>query len=160
MKKLLNLIVIAIFSIGFVCAQTPAAKPAKKAKKETGAKKDGTPDMRLKENKAKPAAAKPTGALKKDGTPDMRAKANKVASTVVPTPPVKPKTVAKKEPKVVPPPPAPVAKVTPTGPAARIKKDGTPDKRFKNVATGPGPKKKDGTPDMRYKVNKEAAKKN
>jgi hypothetical protein len=40
-----------------------------------------------------------------------------------------------------------------------VKKDGTPDKRFKeNKATTDGPKKKDGTPDMRYKKNKDAAK--
>ncbi len=43
-----------------------------------------------------------------------------------------------------------------TGP---LKKDGTPDKRFKeNKETKPeaGPLKKDGTPDKRYKKNKEA----
>ena len=41
-------------------------------------KKDGTPDMRAKENKA--AAKKSAGPLKKDGTPDMRYKANKDAA--------------------------------------------------------------------------------
>lgn len=42
----------------------------------TGMKKDGTPDMRLKENKD---AKKPvtTGPVKKDGSADMRYKANK-----------------------------------------------------------------------------------
>lgn len=47
-------------------------------------------------------------------------------------------------------------------PTAKMKKDGTPDKRFKENKTAkpaPGPLKKDGTPDMRYKANKEAAKK-
>ena len=49
----------------------PQAKPAPGTK----LKKDGTPDMRYKENKA---AAKPAaGPMKKDGTPDMRHKANK-----------------------------------------------------------------------------------
>ncbi len=42
--------------------------------------------------------------------------------------------------------------------AGMMKKDGTPDKRFKaNQAAKPmaaGPMKKDGTPDMRYKANK------
>ena len=40
-------------------------------------KKDGTPDMRLKENKdaKKPVVA--AGPVKKDGTPDMRYKSNK-----------------------------------------------------------------------------------
>jgi hypothetical protein len=35
-----------------------------------------------------------------------------------------------------------------------LKKDGTPDKRFKNSTSTAGPIKKDGTPDMRYKANK------
>ncbi|MCU7617807.1 hypothetical protein NZ698_11410 [Chryseobacterium sp. PBS4-4] len=35
-------------------------------------------------------------------------------------------------------------------PAAKLKKDGTPDKRFKENQK----LKKDGTPDKRYKVNK------
>jgi hypothetical protein len=39
-----------------------------------------------------------------------------------------------------------------------FKKDGTPDKRFKenkqNRETPAGPLKKDGTPDLRYKKNK------
>lgn len=60
----------------------PPAKVVKMDKTKpvetTGLKADGTPDMRLKENKAKaktgPIAAGPT---KKDGTPDLRYKANK-----------------------------------------------------------------------------------
>jgi hypothetical protein len=46
-------------------------------------------------------------------------------------------------------------------PADHVKKDGTPDKRYKeNKEAKPaaGPTKKDGTPDMRYKSNKDAAK--
>ncbi len=36
-----------------------------------------------------------------------------------------------------------------------LKKDGTPDKRFKaHTGVASGPLKKDGTPDMRYKANK------
>lgn len=42
-----------------------------------------------------------------------------------------------------------------------MKKDGTPDKRYKmNKAATPataGPMKKDGTPDKRYKANKTAS---
>lgn len=44
-------------------------------------------------------------------------------------------------------------------PAAPIKKDGTPDMRFKvnkEAAKPAGPLKKDGTPDMRFKANKPA----
>jgi hypothetical protein len=37
----------------------------------------------------------------------------------------------------------------------RVKKDGTPDKRFKANKDTAGPKKKDGTPDKRYKANKQ-----
>ena len=41
--------------------------------------------------------------------------------------------------------------------AAPLKKDGTPDKRYKQgkgTAAAAVPLKKDGTPDKRYKVNK------
>lgn len=59
--------------------------------------------------------------------------------------------------------PAPVIKMVPKSDAkaAPVKKDGTPDKRFKANKGGKmeGPVKKDGTPDMRYKKNKPAEKK-
>jgi hypothetical protein len=35
-----------------------------------------------------------------------------------------------------------------------LKKDGTPDKRYKNINVTNQPAKKDSTPDMRYKINK------
>lgn len=45
--------------------------------------------------------------------------------------------------------------VTQKSTTAPLKKDGTPDKRFKaNTIDANGPLKKDGKPDMRYKVNK------
>ncbi len=48
----------------------------------------------------------------------------------------------------------PAAAVSP-GAAVPLKKDGTPDKRYKaNQGSTTGPVKKDGTPDMRYKANK------
>jgi|ERR1700722_10010214 hypothetical protein len=58
-----------------------------------------------------------------------------------------------------------MAQTTPaTKPAAttststtHLKKDGTPDKRFKENKTPPAHLKKDGTPDMRYKENKTGA---
>ena len=47
------------------------------------------------------------------------------------------------------------AVVTKTNTSVMLKKDGTPDKRFKTTTTHTvGPVKKDGTPDMRYKANK------
>jgi len=45
---------------------------------------------------------------------------------------------------------------------AKLKADGTPDKRFKEnkvAKVSSGPKKADGTPDMRYKANQAVAKK-
>lgn len=36
-----------------------------------------------------------------------------------------------------------------------LKKDGTPDKRYKSAPATSGPVKKDGTPDKRYKANKQ-----
>ena len=45
--------------------------------------------------------------------------------------------------------------VTKTNAAAPLKKDGTPDKRFKaSQGIAAGPLKKDGTADLRYKANK------
>jgi len=43
-------------------------------------------------------------------------------------------------------------------PAKHLKKDGTPDKRFKENKPPKGPLKKDGTADMRFKANKPAPK--
>jgi hypothetical protein len=93
MKKfIITLLFIAgTFGLINVNAQTkPVAKKAvttakvkdPAAAKKSGLKKDGTPDMRMKENKAaaKTAPATTTGPLKKDGTPDMRYKANKKKS--------------------------------------------------------------------------------
>lgn len=51
---------------------------------------------------------------------------------------------------------AQTAPATKTPPATHLKKDGTPDKRFKENKTPPPQHlKKDGTPDMRYKENKD-----
>ena len=101
MKKLLIATCMFLGFAGMVSAQQTAAKaittkpadmkpvksqpPAKVVKMDktkpvaaSGLKADGTPDMRLKENKEKakatPAVAGPT---KKDGTADMRYKSNK-----------------------------------------------------------------------------------
>ncbi len=43
--------------------------------------------------------------------------------------------------------------------ATKLKKDGTPDKRFKAAKPAEGPLKKDGTPDKRFKKNQPAVKK-
>jgi hypothetical protein len=106
MKKFMMFLAALALSTGLTFAQdakqkAPQAAPKKEVKKapetpkdgttikeEAPAKhlnKDGTPDMRYKENKE---AAKPAGPKKKDGTPDMRYKDNKAAA--------KPKAAAKK----------------------------------------------------------------
>ena len=72
-----------ILLAGFLFATTtnaqtmPPKKEVKTANAATGnkLKKDGTPDMRFKENKEKAKATDTK--LKKDGTPDKRFKANK-----------------------------------------------------------------------------------
>ena len=84
MKKFIAFATAVLFSFSTLMgvAQTDQKQQNKKAetKKEVPAekdkkvKKDGTPDMRYKENKE---AAKPVGPLKKDGTPDKRYKENK-----------------------------------------------------------------------------------
>lgn len=60
-------------------------------------------------------------------------------------------TVTDKAPKTT------MSTTTNTTTKTKMKKDGTPDKRFKEnktAAVTTAPKKKDGTPDMRYKANK------
>ncbi len=100
MKKLLIAVCMMIGFTGFVSAQQAAPKTvvtkttekavvkkegtAKVVKMEksshvaaTGLKADGTPDMRLKENKSKTKTTVVTGPTKKDGSADMRYKKNK-----------------------------------------------------------------------------------
>lgn len=82
MKKIIIAFVILLASFGVTNAQkTPAKTPVKTAKtvnkKSSGMKKDGTPDMRMKQNKDSVKVKRPAGPTKKDGTADMRYKANK-----------------------------------------------------------------------------------
>ena len=58
-------------------AKKATAKVVPMAKPAAPTKKDGTADMRFKENK-EAAKAKPAGPTKKDGTADMRYKQNKM----------------------------------------------------------------------------------
>ena len=88
MNRIIAMLLAVMLMTGTAFAQkkgstkaTPAVEKADKKDAAKGAKvkKDGTPDMRYKDNKAKPAD-KPAGPLKKDGTPDMRHKSNKDAT--------------------------------------------------------------------------------
>lgn len=105
MKKIIALFTVFAFAFNMVIAQEAGKSKAAEGKKEaktekaqksdkeavkapkeadakaasTGepkTKKDGTPDMRYKENKDAKKEA-PAGPLKKDGTPDKRYKENK-----------------------------------------------------------------------------------
>jgi len=85
MKKVVFVVCFLLACVGMNFAQTaPAKKEAAKkeqtapAKKEAAPKKkDGTPDMRYKANKANKPAADTAKHMKKNGTPDMRYKENK-----------------------------------------------------------------------------------
>ena len=129
MKKL---IIAALALAGFSAASFAQVTPAVK-----------------KNDAAKMQVVKKTTDKKMDGKVVAMNKVTKLPAPVVP--------VVKREAKV------PVAKttavvtkhaVTKTNPAA-LKKDGTPDKRFKaNQGVAAGPLKKNVTADLRYKANK------
>ena len=94
MKKIIIALLFLAGTLGLNVAQAQEKSTAKKSTvaktttvkakdsavaKKPGMKKDGTPDMRLKENKVA-AKTTPVGPKKKDGTADMRYKANKDAA--------------------------------------------------------------------------------
>ncbi len=88
MKKIIITLLFVAGSLGMFSANAQA-KPADKKSAATTttsaattkklSKKDGTPDMRMKENKIAAAKTATPGPTKKDGTADMRYKANKKA---------------------------------------------------------------------------------
>ncbi len=81
MKKLF-LLAAALIMLGIAPIYAQNAAPGATKVRTAPVKKDGTPDMRYKENKAQPAAAAaPAGPAKKNGTPDMRYKANRDAAS-------------------------------------------------------------------------------
>ncbi|MFT3910478.1 MAG: hypothetical protein QM737_13720 [Ferruginibacter sp.] len=130
MKK----VILGFFSLLTISVASNAqtAAPAKKeAKMETKAKAASPTDDKMKPAPAEKRLAKP--------------KADKAATTAAPAKSLAPAAAAT---------PAPAA----TNAVTPLKKDGTPDKRFK--AKKATPVKKDGTPDMRYKENKDAKPKN
>jgi hypothetical protein len=83
----------------------------------------------------------------KKGDKEMK-KGEKMGKNMTPPPPPPPPGKVKKDAK------APAAA---QAPAQHLKKDGTPDKRFKENKVAPASKhlKKDGTPDKRFKENKD-----
>ncbi len=139
MKKL---IIAAIALTGFSVASFAQAVPAKKADaskmqivKNTSPKKVDAKVVAI-NNVTKPAPAAVTK------TPVVKTETKAVVAKTTPVA-AKPVAVTK---------PVAVAKINT---AAPLKKDGTPDKRFKtNTGVTAGPLKKDGTADMRFKANK------
>jgi hypothetical protein len=81
MKKVVLFVCLLLACVGMNYAQTAPAQDSPKkethAKKGAPTKKNGTPDMRYKANKA---AADTTRHMKKNGTPDKRYKENKKKS--------------------------------------------------------------------------------
>lgn len=90
MKKIITALFFMVSVLGFnavnaqqkVTKKSTAKTTMTKSKdstmaKKPGMKKDGTADMRYKENKVKTKTVAPAGPTKKDGTADMRYKANK-----------------------------------------------------------------------------------
>jgi len=141
---------------------TEPSNPDLEVSPRTGRRKNGKPDLRLKENRRSLGLKKKDGSpdmrfkinkeqrpLKKDGTPDRRFKVNKDAVTQASS-----QKSSKSSPK----------ESTPS--SGPVKKDGTPDMRFKvnkspqakipSSGSVSSPVKRDGTPDMRFKVNKSA----
>ncbi|HVZ96284.1 MAG TPA: hypothetical protein VG847_05370 [Chitinophagaceae bacterium] len=81
MKKIIIALFFLAGTLGFTnvnAQKKTSAKTTTTTATTTHTKKDGTLDMRYKENKEKKA---PAGPLKKNGTPDMRYKANKQAAS-------------------------------------------------------------------------------
>lgn len=146
MKKL---IIVALAFTGFSAASFAQAVPVVKksepsrvqvVKKQTDTK---APSKVVALNKVKAPAAKPVAMPVV--TIKMPAKQEKktVAKTKLTPSKEEVKTVLASK---------PVVKAINYAP---LKKDGTPDKRFKaHTGVASGPLKKDGTPDMRYKANK------
>ena len=97
MKRIIIITSFLLAGLSFVNAQTTPAKVTVKTSKATAKKsdkmaadttkkvttkatmikKDGTPDMRMKQNKMAVKTETSAGPKKKDGTADMRYKANK-----------------------------------------------------------------------------------
>lgn len=92
MKKIIVALFFLVSSLGFTNVNAQQKATTKKTTSKTtvtktkdssmtkkpGMKKDGTPDMRYKENKTtKTTTTAPAGPTKKDGSLDMRYKANK-----------------------------------------------------------------------------------
>ena len=134
-------------------SELPGSEGLSSQTPKRGQRKNGAPDMRLKENR------RLSGMQNKDNSPDMRFKVNKEGLNL----PLKKDGAADMRSKVH------RQSLGKDDERRPLKKDGTPDRRFKvtrdkeatvrsssqsGSTSCTGPVKKDGTPDMRYAVNK------
>jgi hypothetical protein len=133
------------FSVASFAQSVPTVKKTEPSKMAVVKKRTDTkaPEKIVALNKVTTPAAKPVAIPPVTKTTPVKQEAKTVTITKV--------TPVKKEVKTV----AVVKPVINTNNTTPLKKDGTPDKRFKtNTDVAKGPLKKDGTPDMRYKANK------
>jgi hypothetical protein len=142
MKRIILSFLLLGMSNLFVQAQTTKVSPTKeKAKTEAKA----NPAVKPVEAKPKTNATTPNKSNEqKPATKPTEAKAAPKATEVKPANKPAPQSQVKPAPKTE-------AKSTQSGTDSKTKKDGTPDRRYKENKK----LKKDGTPDMRYKENQE-----
>ena len=136
-KVIIAVLALTGFSVASFAQAMPAVKKTEPSKMAVVKKQSDT------KASAKVVASKPVAIQPVTKTTPVKQEAKTVAVTKV--------TPVKKEVKTV----AVAKPVINTNIATPLKKDGTPDKRFKTKTdVAKGPLKKDGTPDMRYKANK------
>ena len=144
-KVIIAVLALTGFSVASFAQAMPAVKKTEPSKMAVVKKQSDTKASAkvVASNKVTTTAAKPVAIPPVTKTTPVKQEAKTVAVTKV--------TPVKKEVKTV----AVAKPVINTNIATPLKKDGTPDKRFKtNTDVAKGPLKKDGTPDMRYKANK------
>jgi hypothetical protein len=134
MKRIILTALSLVLGLGIASAQAPTTtKPAVKTEKKEATVAPESPKSQPVKAVAPTSATKPTV---------------KPATTQPSQNPKSPANAGQAPAKKGP------ATVSPSGQATKTKKDGTPDKRYKENQK----RKKDGTPDMRYKENKSSEK--
>ena len=153
-----------VFFVTALFSPTKTFAEKKKDQKKATAKTEQVKAVKTETQKpVEKAAVKPDEKKKDQNKGTAKTEQVKAVKTEAPKPVEKAAVKPNEKPAVK------TDKITTTKPAAipssnskeLTKKDGTPDKRYKQnkeTAKPVGPLKKDGTPDMRYKQNKEAAK--
>ncbi len=145
MKRIILSAIALVFGLGIASAQAPnnskqpAVKTEKKEMQVVPAPKQGQPVKAV----APTSETKP--ATKLETVPAVKPRVEATTPSSKPTQAPATKAESKKP-----------TTISPAGTTTKTKKDGTPDKRYKENKN----LKKDGTPDMRYKQNQPASPKN